>query len=215
MGIESIGHLGRTATTPGASESITELPSSPSPQNTVSLLPIYIVKQGTVLGPVLNNCSLDDNCAEGQGYVMGTVAIKALEFVDDIADLNSGSENAANSNKIIVGIQERKRLTFAAENCRILKINSFDFSNTACVKGEDLKVVTQFKYLGDVLNSRGDNSEMIKDWVGKAVGTTNEIISLCKEVNFGKNQISNMLLLYRSIFIPRLIYNCETWTMPP
>ena len=171
-----------------------------------------IIKQGTVLGPVLNNCSLDDNCAEGQGYVMGTVVIKALEFVDDIADLNSGSENAANSNKIIVGIQERKRLTFAAEKCRILKINSFDFSNTVRVKGEDLKVVTQFKYLGDVLNSRGDNSEMIKDKVGKAVGTTNEIISLCKEVNFGKNQISNMLLLYRSIFIPRLIHNSETWT---
>ena len=135
---------------------------------------------------------------------MGTVAIKALEFVDDIADLNSGSENAANSNKIIVGIQEQKRLTFAAEKCRILKINSFDFSNTVCVKGEDLKVVTQFKYLGDVLNSRGDNSEMIKDRVGKA---TNEIISLCKEVNFGKNQISNMLLLDRSIFIPRLIHS--------
>ena len=89
-----------------------------------------IVKQGTVLGPVLNNCSLDDNCAEGQGYVMGTVAIKALEFVDDIADLNSGLDNAANSNKIIVGIQERKCLKFADEKCRILKINSFDFSNT-------------------------------------------------------------------------------------
>ena len=128
---------------------------------------------------------------------MGTVAIKALEFVDDIADLNSGSENAANSNKIIVSIQERKRLTFAAEKCGILKINSFDFSNTVCVKGEDLKVVTQltFKYLGDVLNSRGDNSEMIKDRDGKALGTTNEIISLCKEVNFGKNQIYDMLLL--------------------
>ena len=80
-----------------------------------------IVKQGTVLGPVSNNCSLDDNCAEGQGYIMGTVAIKALEFVDDIADLNSGSENAANSNKIIVG----KRLTSAAEKCRILKIVHF------------------------------------------------------------------------------------------
>ena len=144
--------------------------------------------------------------------VMGTVAIKTLDFVDDISDLSSGPENAANSNKIIVGIQERKRLTFAAEKCRILKIYSFDFSNTVCVKGEDLKVVTQFKYLGDVLNSRGDNSEMIKDKVGKAVGTTNEIISLCREVNFGKNQIYNMLLLYRSIFIPRFIYNCETWT---
>ena len=30
---------------------------------------------------------------------------------------------------------------------------------------------------------------MIKDRIGKAVGTTNEIISLCKKVNFGKNQI--------------------------
>ena len=28
-----------------------------------------IVKQGTVLGPVLNSCSLDENCAEGQGYI--------------------------------------------------------------------------------------------------------------------------------------------------
>ena len=34
------------------------------------------------------------------------------------ADLNSRSENAANSNKIIiVRIQERKRLTIAAEKC--------------------------------------------------------------------------------------------------
>ena len=53
---------------------------------------------------------------------------------------------------------------------------------------------------------------MIKDRAGQAVGTMNEVICLCKEVNFGKNQISNMLLLYRSIFIPQLIYNCETWT---
>ena len=64
-----------------------------------------IVKQDTVLGPVLNNCSLDDNCAEGQGYVMGTVAIKALEFVDDIANLNSGSENAAIVTRLLLAFR--------------------------------------------------------------------------------------------------------------
>ena len=53
---------------------------------------------------------------------------------------------------------------------------------------------------------------MIKDRFGKAVTTTNEIISLCKEVNFGKNQSPNMSLLYRSVLIPRLTYNCKTWT---
>ena len=93
-----------------------------------------------------------------------------------------------------------------------LKEASSDFSYSVCVKGEDLKLDKQFRYLGDVLNSRRDNSAMIKDRVRKALGTTNEIFSICKEVNFGNNQISNMLLLYRSIFIPRLMYNCETWT---
>ena len=76
---------------------------------------------------------------------MDTVEIKALEFVDDIADLNSGSENAANSSQIIVGTQKRKRLTFAPEKCKILKINSSDFSNSVSVKGEDLKVNTHLK----------------------------------------------------------------------
>ena len=75
-----------------------------------------------------------------------------------------------------------------------------------------MKVDAEFKYLGDVLNSGGDNSAMMKDRVGKAVGTTNEIISLSKQVNFGKNQISNLLLLCRSVFIPWLTCNCETWT---
>ena len=49
-----------------------------------------LVKQGTVLGPILNNCSLDDICSEGHGHNMGTVEIKILEFVDDIADPNNG-----------------------------------------------------------------------------------------------------------------------------
>ena len=60
-------------------------------------------------------------------YIMGTVEIKALEFVDDLADLKTVSENSANSNKIIIGITESKRLAFAAKKYRILKINSSDF----------------------------------------------------------------------------------------
>ena len=47
-----------------------------------------IVRQGTVLGPVLNNCSLHKVCHESESYQSGTVNIKSLEFVDDIADPN-------------------------------------------------------------------------------------------------------------------------------
>ena len=44
------------------------------------------------------------------------------------------------------------------------------------------------------------------------MGSTIELISLCKEVQFGESQINNMLLLYQSIFLPRLFYNCEAWS---
>ena len=39
-----------------------------------------------------------------------------------------------------------------------------------------------------------------------------ELIALCKEIKFGKRQIENMLVLYKAVFLPRLIYNCEAWS---
>ena len=39
-----------------------------------------------------------------------------------------------------------------------------------------------------------------------------ELISMYKEAYFGSTQIEIMLLLYRSVYLPRLIYNCESWS---
>ena len=49
-----------------------------------------LVKQGTVLGPVLNNYSLGDVCDESRSYQYGNIEIIPLECVDDIADQNMG-----------------------------------------------------------------------------------------------------------------------------
>ena len=70
----------------------------------------------TVLGPILNNRSLDDICKEGKGYQYGTVELRPLEFKDDIADPNRNKCDAQISNKIIIGIQELKKLKFSSEN---------------------------------------------------------------------------------------------------
>ena len=42
--------------------------------------------QGTVLGPILNNCTLDTICKDGSVYQMGHVVTKPMEFVDDLTD---------------------------------------------------------------------------------------------------------------------------------
>ena len=68
-------------------------------------------------------------------------------------------------------------------------------------------------YLGDTFKSKGDNVALCKHRVDKSVlESTIEIISLCKETNFGKHQIYSMITMYQSVFLPRLIYNCESWS---
>ena len=52
--------------------------------------------------------------------------IRSLEFVDNIADPNSGNAGAVLSNDIICNIQRRKRLKFSTEKCKLLKVNSKD-----------------------------------------------------------------------------------------
>ena len=77
------------------------------------------------------------------------------------------------------------------------------------MNGQEMEVKDSFRYLGYIFSSKGDNvSERIK----RSVGSTIELISLCKEVQVGDSQINNMLLLYQSIFLPRLIENCEAWS---
>ena len=80
-----------------------------------------LVLQGTVLGPIINNCSLDQICKEGKGYQNGNIQLKPPEFVDDIADPNDEYFQAQQSNHVISSILERKRLAFAAKKCKVLK----------------------------------------------------------------------------------------------
>ena len=65
--------------------------------NTESFTIDSLVKQGTSLGPI-------QVCAYCYSYQYGTVKIKTLEFVDDIADANNGSPQALHSHKIITDI---------------------------------------------------------------------------------------------------------------
>ena len=81
-----------------------------------------LVKQGTVLGQILNNCSLDRVLKEGSEYQMGLVNIKSLEFVDDIADVNRDFNSLCHSNRLIENIQHEKILTFSSKKCELLRV---------------------------------------------------------------------------------------------
>ena len=116
--------------------------------DTYSFLAEEIVKQGTVLGPILNDCSLDDVCKEGKGYQYGSVELKPFEFVDDIAEPNRNKCDAQISNKVITGIQELKKLKFSFEKCKVLKINSSSNTDTLFIEDRAVDIENSTSYLG-------------------------------------------------------------------
>ena len=62
-------------------------------------------------------------------------------------------------------------------------------------------------YLRDVFSDKGDNSGFCKDRHDEVKGTITDALS--KGINFGIKQIESLLLLYKTVFLPILIYNCE------
>ena len=131
-----------------------------------------------------------------------------MEFVDELTDPNRDKQSALASNAVLQAIQHEKRLTFSAEKCELLKINSTD---DTCLKvnGRSMKQVDVACYLGDHFNCQGYNSDLCEERVAKAKDSIIELCSLCKGINMENRQIETMLLLYKTVFIPRLIYNCE------
>ena len=170
-----------------------------------------VVRQGTVLGPVLNNCSIDKFSKESYPYFYGKTEIKSSEFVDDIANINDQHLAALSSNKIIQNVQDQKRLTFSTEKCEMFKINptKTDAQAIISINGETVKSVSFARYLGDHFNVKGDNQKLCAERCSRAKDAIIELMAICHEVVFGRKQTEVMLLLYRSVFLPRLLYNCE------
>ena len=67
------------------------------------------------------------------------------------------------------------------------------------------------RYLGDHFNFKSNNKDLCKERVKKATGIITELMALCRETCFRTKEIECMLILYRSMFLPRLIYSCEAW----
>ena len=67
-------------------------------------------------------------------------------------------------------------------------------------------------YLGDVFNKKGSNINLVADRVSRGSGIIVKAVSICEEMAMSKYAIMTMILLYNSIFLSSIIYNCQAWT---
>merc|ERR1712105_218275 len=81
-----------------------------------------IVKQGTVIGPLLCSASTAECCVEHHtgGSNIGTTNVKSLAYVDDILDINETTDDSEEAHQVVLDFTAKKRLELSGKKCSIL-----------------------------------------------------------------------------------------------
>ena len=173
-----------------------------------------IVKQGTVMGPQLCKVSTAEYGSDTPGYQLGSVNIKPPIYVDDILNILGNIADMKDAHQKAVLFSLRKRMNFGVLKCILMIINGkkFDVSPVLEIDGHVMAQEDKAKYVGDIFNSQGTNSDLIDDRISKGKGKMISLLALCEESELGRYTVVTMILLYTAMFVSMLIFNCQAWS---
>ena len=175
-----------------------------------------IVKQGTVLGPSLCSASTGEYCGQNVGVCVGSTIISSLLYVDDIIDLSGSTDDYVAAHLKALLFSKRKKLNFSGTKCYTMILNKKNKDGEIPVliidEENNVILVSEIKYLGDIFNSSGNNDGLIADRVKRGIKAMITIASLMAETEVGVYHVSVMLLLYRSLFLSTTLFNSQAWS---
>ena len=163
-----------------------------------------IVKQRTVMGPMLYSVSIAEFCnhtVEG-GINIGSMSIKALAFVDDVTTINNNYKVLHNTQNEMLLFSKRKRSPLNERKCYLLAVNTKPgvVSPTLYINQTEVDCVKSVVYLGDCFNAAGNNKDLVEDRAAKGVTCIINYFSICNELSLGIHAIEVLLLMYKSMF---------------
>ena len=174
-----------------------------------------IVKQGSVLSSILCSASTAQLCDINWsgGTYTGSFVLNDLLYVDDTTDINDEVNDTVTSHHEVVNFSKCKRLSINHPKCALLTVNkkSHHRSPTLHIGDGVIPEVKCTRSLGDMVNEKGNNKDLVEDKVQKAKAAMINCISMCNEVTLGLFFIESANVLYESVFMATLLSNCQTW----
>ena len=173
-----------------------------------------IVEQGTVLGPVLCSTSTAEYCGTNTGVAVLDTIVSSLLWVDDTADLSTCKLDAEESHENAVLFGRKKKSPYSKKKCKTMVINGKkkDLPADLFIENVKLEVTQKIVYLGDVVNSKGTNSDLIADRIQRGTSAMIRAEALVRETSLGVYTISVHLLLYQSLFLSSMTFNSQAWS---
>ncbi len=175
-----------------------------------------IVKQGTVLGPTLCSSSTAELCDRNTigGVLAGSTVISNLLYVDDTTDVNTNIADHVDSHNEVVNFAWSKGLGLNFPKCLQMIINQKSTTPTPTLPIGDgfVKQVKSTKVVGNVVNERGTNIDMINERVKNGIGAIASTLSICNEVTMGISFVEAALTMHEAVVIATLISDSQAWT---
>ncbi len=179
-----------------------------------------IVKQGTVAGPAMCSTSTAEFVTANKGvkgFPIGPHAIKTMILVDDVSNTNLDVPDVIQSHKNILAFSNLKRAPLSGGKCFILPVNvkrDKDKERIPVLKvgNTRMEVKEKVMYLGVMYNSKGDNQDLIEHRTQQAKTCMVNSIALCNDVTLGCYAFQALMLTYKTVFLPTLLYGAEVWS---
>ena len=184
--------------------------------NTTNFIAKNIVRQGTVIGPLLCSASTAECCNDHKkgGMSIGTTSIRSLAYVDDILDVDVGPEDVSDGHDTVLTFTSKKRLELSWKKCALLVIRPKKNTKipNLLIDEKQVKREKSAKYLGDIINEKGSYSELVEERVRNGNFCSVNTFAMVQEITFGYCTIQTLLLLYNTQFLTSVLYNAQTWS---
>ena len=174
-----------------------------------------LVKQGAVLASNICSVSTGEICDQDEGAPAGLLILPSIAFVDDVAKANVYTSEVRSSHARMVGFSDLKKIDLNETKCFGMAVNEKKNSPPfPClyVNGTCLEVRKFGKYLGDVINHKNNNEDLLTDREKKAIGKLVSIFATVTEVTLGAYQFDGLVLMYHTYYLSSLIFNSQSWT---
>ena len=108
-------------------------------------------------------------------------------------------------------VANKYHIQFGAAKCKVIKRGKGKTSSLT-LNGETLEEVPTYKYLGEIINNKGNLTDHIAEIERKVRGATDSIIAETGNKEFKGIKMQAIWQMVDAIIIPIMTYACEGWT---
>ena len=173
------------------------------------------IRQGGVLSVVEYATLIDEISKElrkrNQGVTTAAgTKIDSLLWMDDVCLIHSDRDELQQMLDITNHVAKKYHIEFGAAKCKVVKIGKGP-SSKLTLNGQILEEVEAYKYLGEMINNKGNLSAHITELEKKIQAATQNIITETGNKEFKGIKMEAVWQLVDSIIIPILTYGAEGW----